>query len=188
MIYSLKKQADAITVSTKTETYEVPDSFLKDHLKSYKYDEFVRDGFATVRDNWDLSQFKVLSRVESIVSPKKESHKTDQYRPYEPKRRVEQDIDEYKDCPRKFEKLYFENGRYQVDVSWKYCGELYELWALHKNGYYTFVTYFSNLSNVDALIDEHKRWQKFEKILTKNAYMSAAGKPDDKPVEDDDDV
>lgn len=188
MIYSLKKQADAMIVSTKTESYEVPESFLKGHLKSYKFDEFIRDGFATVRDNWDLSAFKVVSRVQPVVSPKKESHRVDDCRPYVPKQRVEQDPDEYKDNPRKFEKLYFENGRYQVDVSWKYCGELYELWVLHKNGYYNFVTYFSNLSNVDALIDEHKRWQKFEKILTKNIYMNAAGKPADKPVEKEDDV
>lgn len=123
-----------------------------------------RDGWTTVRANWDLSKHGEETKQE-ISQIRKTA------------------FGEVIDSDYQYLKQEFHCGEYKVIENKKFP-KLYELW--HKNdryGYYNFVVYFFDLELIDSLIREYELWQKFEKIngriFNRDSYQPQVGDKED---------
>lgn len=167
MIYSIQKNGNAFVVNAKGVEVEVTGDFLKSQMKDYKFAELIRDGYATVRGNWDLSQFGAPLSLAPAATVKSQK---------------DAPVQETKEP---FKKKFYEGGEYVVEANHRYEG-LYELWYRCPYGYYKFAVYLFDLESVPVLINEHRKWLKFDKKITRDMCIDRLGVPDDKKFEEDD--
>lgn len=146
-------------ISARGESCLVDREFLEKNMPG-KLQYVDRDGWTTVRAEWDLS--KQTKETKSEVSKIKKTA-----------------FGEVVDPDYEYLKQELHGGEYQI-VESKNFPKLYELW--HKNekyGYYNFIVYFFDLDLAEALIREYEMWQKFEKIhgrnLGRDSYQPQVG-------------